>query len=105
LGRAARSEAGSSAPKEVAFAKLLAGFKNNPTKYKREKMGSLVRKIYGGLRIVQVCSDWPEWFHKYFTSVNDGSAACYRMRCGTRLHTRRNRGDFHMIDEIWAYRK
>jgi FkbM family methyltransferase len=27
------------------------------------------------------------------------------MRCGTRLHTRRNRCDFHMIDEIWGYRK
>jgi FkbM family methyltransferase len=68
-------------------------------------MGNLMHKIYGGLRMVQVCTDWPEWFHEYFTGVNDGSAVCYQMRCGTRLHTRRNRGDFHMIDEIWGYRK
>ncbi|HYW98084.1 MAG TPA: FkbM family methyltransferase [Candidatus Elarobacter sp.] len=68
-------------------------------------MRGLVHKIYGGLRIVRVCSDWPKWFHEYFTNPNDGRLDCYRMRCGTRLHTRRNRCDFHMIDEIWGYRK
>jgi FkbM family methyltransferase len=68
-------------------------------------MESFVHKIYGGLRIVRVCSDWPKWFHEYFTNPNDGSADCYRMRCGTRLYTRRNRCDLTMIAEIWAYRK
>jgi FkbM family methyltransferase len=27
------------------------------------------------------------------------------MRCGINLYTRRNGSDYHMIDEIWAYRK
>jgi len=64
-----------------------------------------LHKIYGGLRIIRVCRDWPKWFQEYFSGSNDGSGSCYRMRCGIDLHTRRNRSDFHMIDEIWAYRK
>jgi FkbM family methyltransferase len=68
-------------------------------------MKRLLHKIYGGLRVVRVCRDWPKWFYECFTNTNDGSADCYRMRCGTRLHTRRNHSDFHMIDEIWGYRK
>ena len=65
-------------------------------------MNSLMHKIYGGLRIIQVCSDWPKWFREYFTGANDGRRSCYLMRCGT---TRRNRSDIHMIGEIWAFRK
>jgi FkbM family methyltransferase len=68
-------------------------------------MSSLMHKIYGGLRLIQVCSDWPKWFREYFTRANDGRGSCYRMRCGTRLHTRRNRSDIYMIGEIWAFRK
>jgi FkbM family methyltransferase len=64
-----------------------------------------LHKIYGGLRIIQVCRDWPKWFHEYFSGLNDGLADCYKMRCGVELYTRHNRSDFHMIDEIWAYRK
>ena len=64
-----------------------------------------LHKIYGGLRVIQVCSDWPKWFREYFGGLADGSGGCYRMRCGINLHTRHNRSDFHMIDEIWAYRK
>jgi FkbM family methyltransferase len=64
-----------------------------------------MHKIYGGLRLILVCRDWPKWFREYFTGANDGRGSCYRMRCGTRLHTRRNRSDIHMIDEIWAFRK
>jgi hypothetical protein len=62
-------------------------------------------KIYGGLRIIQVCRDWPKWFREYFSGINDGLSDCYRMRCGVSLYTRRNGSDFHMIDEIWAFRK
>jgi len=40
-----------------------------------------------------------------FSALNDEAGGCYRMRCGIDLYTRRNRSDFHMIDEIWAYRK
>lgn len=65
----------------------------------------MFHKIYGGLRIIQVCRDWPNWFHEYFSRINDGSSNLYRMRCGARLCTRRNGSDFHMIDEIWAFRK
>jgi FkbM family methyltransferase len=65
----------------------------------------VLHKIYGGLRIIQVCRDWPKWFHEYLSAFHDGSGDCYRMRCGINLYTRRNRSDFHMIDEIWAYRK
>ena len=65
----------------------------------------LPHKIYGGLRIIQVCRDWPKWFQEYFSGLDDGSGGCYRMRCGIDLYTRHNRSDFHMIDEIWAYRK
>ncbi len=64
-----------------------------------------LHKIYGGLRIIQVCRNWPQWFQEYFNGLNDGSGGCYRMRCGIDLHTRHNRSDFHMIDEIWAYRQ
>ena len=64
-----------------------------------------LHKIYGGLRIIQVCRDWPKWFREYFSPRNDGLADFYRMRCGINLYTRHNRSDFHMIDEIWAYRK
>jgi FkbM family methyltransferase len=65
----------------------------------------LQHKIYGGLRIIQVCRDWPKWFHEYFSGLDDGLGDCYRMRCGIDLYTRHNRSDFHMIDEIWGYRK
>jgi FkbM family methyltransferase len=65
----------------------------------------LLHKIYGGLRIMRVCRDWPKWFQEYLSSTNDGSSDFYRMRCGLTLYTRRNGSDFHMIDEIWAYRK
>ena len=65
----------------------------------------MLHKIYGGLRIIQVCRDWPKWFREYFSGINDGLGDCYRMRCGVNLYTRRNRSDFHMIDEIWAFRK
>jgi len=68
-------------------------------------MGSLMHKIYGSLRMVQACSDWPKWFREYFSRVNDGLEECYRMRGGARLHTRRNGSDFHMIDEVWGFRK
>lgn len=64
-----------------------------------------LHKVYGGLRIVRVCRNWPSWFYEYFTGLSDGSSRCYAMRCGATLHTRRNRSDLHMIDEIWAYRK
>ena len=64
-----------------------------------------LHKIYGSLRIIQVCRDWPKWFQEYFSGLNDGLDDCYRMRCGIDLYTRHNRSDFHMIDEIWAYRK
>jgi FkbM family methyltransferase len=64
-----------------------------------------LHKIYGGLRIIQVCRDWPKWFREYFTGPNDGSDEFYRMRSGVTLHTRRNRSDFSHIDEIWAFRK
>src|SRR5689334_4555205 len=64
-----------------------------------------LHKIYGGLRIIGVCRDWPKWFQEYFSGLNDGSNGRYRMRCGAELHIRHNRSDFHMIDEIWAYRK
>jgi FkbM family methyltransferase len=64
-----------------------------------------LHKIFGGFRIIQVCRDWPKWFQEYFSGLNDGSAGCYRMRCGINLYTRHNRSDFHMIDEIWAFRK
>jgi hypothetical protein len=64
-----------------------------------------LHKIYGGLRMIQVCRDWPKWSYECFSALNDGVADCYRMRCGIDLHTRRNRSDLHMIDEIWAYRK
>ena len=67
--------------------------------------GSLAHKIYGGMRMVQACSDWPKWFREYFSRVNDGHTECYRMRGGARLHTRRNGSDIHMIDEIWGFRK
>jgi hypothetical protein len=92
LGHGAKTKGGSPSPKKSTLEKLLT-------------MRRLVHKIYGGFRIVRVCSDWPKWFHEYFTNPNDGRLDCYRMRCGTRLHTRRNRCDFHMIDEIWGYRK
>jgi FkbM family methyltransferase len=69
------------------------------------KLSRPFHKIYGGLRIIQVCRDWPKWFHEYFVGLDDGSANCYRMRCGINLYTRHNGSDFHMIDEIWAYRK
>ena len=62
-----------------------------------------LHKLYGGLRIVQVCEDWPKWFQEYFSGSDDGSATSYRMRCGIDLNTRRNRSDVNMIDEIWAY--
>jgi len=52
-----------------------------------------------------VCRDWPRWFYEYFGRLNGGSVGCYRMRCGVDVHIRHNRSDFHMIDEIWAYRK
>jgi FkbM family methyltransferase len=65
----------------------------------------LLHKIYGGLRIVMVCSDWPKWFNEYLSNPNDGLSDSYRLRCGVTLHTRHNQSDFHMIDEIWAYRK
>jgi len=65
----------------------------------------LLHKIYGGLRIIQVCRDWPKWFQEYFVGLNDGLVGRYRMRCGIDLYTRHNQSDFHMIDEIWAYRK
>jgi FkbM family methyltransferase len=64
-----------------------------------------LHKIYGGLRIIQICRDWPKWFHEYFSELNDGSGDRYRLRCGISLYTRHNGSDFHMIDEIWAYRK
>lgn len=64
-----------------------------------------LHKIYGALRIIQVCQDWPKWFSEYFGGSRDGSSNSYRMRCGVVLSTRRNGSDFHMIDEIWAYRK
>ena len=64
-----------------------------------------LHKIYGGMRIIQVCRDWPKWFREYFSGASDGLNDCYRMRCGVKLHTRRNRSDFSMIDEIWAFRK
>ena len=64
-----------------------------------------LHKIYGAVRITQVCRDWPKWFQEYISATNDGSPDCYRMRCGVKLHTRHNRSDFHMIDEIWAYKK
>jgi FkbM family methyltransferase len=64
-----------------------------------------LHKLYGGLRIIQVCRDWRKWFGEYFNGPNDGSSGCYRMRCGIELYTRHNGSDFHMIDEIWAYRK
>jgi FkbM family methyltransferase len=64
-----------------------------------------LHKIYGGLRIIQVCRDWPKWFREYFGKPNDGSYDSYRLRCGVTLHTRRNRSDFSHIDEIWAFRK
>src|SRR4029078_12849095 len=64
-----------------------------------------LHRIYGGLRIIQICRDWPKWFQEYLSRPNDGSDDCYRMRCGIDLYTRHNRSDFHMIDEIWAYRK
>ena len=62
-------------------------------------------KIHGGLRIIQVCRDWPKWFREYFSELNDGLSDSYRMRCGVRLYTRHNRTDLNMIDEIWAFRK
>ena len=64
-----------------------------------------LHQIYGGLRIIRVCRDWPKWFREYFSAFNDGLGDCYRLRCGVSLYTRHNRSDFHMIDEIWAYRK
>ena len=64
-----------------------------------------LHKIYGGLQIIRVCRDWPEWFYEYLARPNDGSDGRYRMRCGVTLYTRRNRSDMQMIDEIWAYRK
>jgi FkbM family methyltransferase len=64
-----------------------------------------LHKVYGGLRMIRVCRDWPKWFHEYFTALNDGLTDYYRMRCGINVHTRHNRSDLHMIDEIWAYRK
>ena len=65
----------------------------------------LLHKLYGGTQIIRISQDWPKWFREYFTGVNDGAYDDYRMRCGVRLYTRRNRTDFHMIDEIWAFRK
>ena len=44
-------------------------------------------------------------FVSTFSGINDGQIVCYRMRGGARLFTRHNRSDFHMIDEIWAFRK
>jgi FkbM family methyltransferase len=64
-----------------------------------------LHKIYGGLRIIQVCQDWPKWFREYLQDLNDGGMDSYQMRCGVNLYTRHNRSDFHMIDEIWAYRQ
>jgi FkbM family methyltransferase len=64
-----------------------------------------IHMIYGGLRIIKVCRDWPKWFQEYVNDISDGSDDCYRMRAGIELHTRHNLSDFHMIDEIWAYRK
>jgi FkbM family methyltransferase len=64
-----------------------------------------LHKLYGGMRIVQVCEDWPKWFQEYFNGPGDGSATSYKMRCGIDLNTRRNGSDIYMIDEIWAYRK
>jgi FkbM family methyltransferase len=69
------------------------------------KLSRPLHQMYGGLRIIQVCRDWPKWFREYFTVSNDGLVDCYRMRCGVNLHTRHNQSDFHMIDEIWAYRQ
>jgi FkbM family methyltransferase len=66
---------------------------------------NLQHKIYGGLQIIKVCRDWPKWFYEYFGGLDDGSGDCYRMRCGIDLHTRHNRSDLYMIDEIWAFRK
>jgi len=68
-------------------------------------MGSLIHKVYGGLRLMRVCRDWPSWFREYFSKANDQRARMYRFRNGAVLHTRRNRSDLHMIDEIWAFRK
>ena len=46
-----------------------------------------LHKIHGGLRIIQVCRDWPKWFREYFSPRNDGSADIYRMRCvSTSIH-------------------
>ena len=69
-----------------------------------ETLNSLHR-IYGGLRIIQVCRHWPRWLNEYFGGLTMDHVMCYRMRCGINLNTRHNRSDFHMIDEIWAYRK
>jgi hypothetical protein len=37
-----------------------------------------LHRIYGELRIIQVCRDWPKWFNEYFGWFNDGSRDCYR---------------------------
>lgn len=68
-------------------------------------MGNLVHKIHGGLRMIQVCRDWPKWSFEYLSRANDGRRQVYEMRCGLSLNTRRNRSDVHMLDEIWAFRK
>ena len=68
-------------------------------------MGSVSHKIYGGLKLIQVCRDWPKWFREYFDHANDLHDDRYAMRNGAVLHTRRNQSDLHMIDEIWAFRK
>ena len=64
-----------------------------------------LHKFYGAMRIIQVCRDWPKWFREYFSGARDGLNDFYTRRCGVKLHTRRNRSDFSMIDEIWAFRK
>ena len=36
---------------------------------------SPLHKIYGRLRMIQVCRDCPKWFHEYLSALNDD---CYR---------------------------
>ena len=35
-----------------------------------------LHKIYGGIRIMRVCRNWPQRYQEYFNGLIDGSGGC-----------------------------
>jgi hypothetical protein len=65
----------------------------------------ILHKIYGGFCIVGVCSDWPEWFYELLHQPKRQQGRPLSDAVRNAAAYRRNRCDFHMIDEVWGYRK